>query len=73
MDFNAKLGRVDTFKPITGRKSVHIIGGGGGGGGVTVINTAMSKVYLSSITMCLHCNSHKPIWPSDERHRLIIS
>jgi septum formation inhibitor MinC len=55
-DFNAKVGRKDTFKPKIGNNSLHQISNDNG---VTVVNFAKSKNLTVESTMFPLCNSHK--------------
>ena len=63
LDFNAKLGRVNIFKPTTGNKSLHQ---DNNDDGVRIVNFATSKCLVKS-TMFLHRNIHKYTWTSDRK------
>jgi hypothetical protein len=54
-DFNAKVGREDTFKLTTGNKSPHEISNDNG---VTIVNFATSKNLGVKSTMFPHCSIH---------------
>jgi hypothetical protein len=54
-DFNAKVGREDTFKPTIGKESLHEISNGNG---VRVVNFATSKNLTVKSTMFPHRNIH---------------
>jgi hypothetical protein len=62
-DFNAKLGREDTFKPTIGNESLHE---DGNYNGVRVVNFATSKNLVVNSTMFLHRNIHKYTWTSPD-------
>jgi hypothetical protein len=55
-DFNAKVGREDTFKPTIRNKGLHEIINDSG---VRVMNFATSKNFIVRSTMFLHRNIHK--------------
>jgi hypothetical protein len=55
-DFNAKVGREDTFKPTIGNESLHEISNGNG---TRVVNFARSKNLTVKSTMFPHLNIHK--------------
>jgi hypothetical protein len=55
-DFNAKLGREDTFKPTIGNESLH---DNSNDNGVRVVNFATSKKLVVKSTMFPHRNIHK--------------
>jgi exonuclease III len=55
-DFNAKLGREDTFRPTIGNKSLHE---DSNDNGVRVVNFATSKNLVVKTTMFAHRNIHK--------------
>jgi hypothetical protein len=52
LDFNAKVGREDIFKPTTGNDSQHQISNDNG---VRVVNFATSKNRIVKCTMFPHC------------------
>jgi hypothetical protein len=54
-DFNANVGREDTFKPTIGSESLHEINNDNG---VKVINFATSKNLIVRSTMLPHQNIH---------------
>jgi hypothetical protein len=54
LDFNAKVGREDTFKPTIGNESLHAISNGNG---VRVVNFATSKNLTVKSTMFSHRKS----------------
>jgi hypothetical protein len=60
-DFNAKLGREDTFKPIIGQESLHQVSNENG---VRLVNFATSKNVVVKSTMFPHRNIHKYTWTS---------
>jgi endonuclease/exonuclease/phosphatase family metal-dependent hydrolase len=62
-DFNAKLGREDTFKPTIGSESLHE---DINGNGVRVVNVATSKNLVVKSTMFPHRYIHKYIWTSPD-------
>jgi hypothetical protein len=55
-DFNAKLGKEDTFKPMIGNESLHE---DSNDNGVRVVNFAASKNLVVKSTMFPHRNIHK--------------
>jgi hypothetical protein len=55
-DFNAKVGREDTFKPTNGNESLHETSNDNG---VRVVNFATSKNLVVKSTMFLHRKIHK--------------
>jgi endonuclease/exonuclease/phosphatase family metal-dependent hydrolase len=59
-DFNAKLGRMDTFKPTIRNENLHE---DSNDNGVRVVNFATSKDLVKS-TMFPHQNIHKYTWTS---------
>jgi endonuclease/exonuclease/phosphatase family metal-dependent hydrolase len=59
-DFNAKLGREDTFKPTIGNENLRE---DSNDNGVRVVNFATSKYRVKS-TMFPHQNIHKYTWTS---------
>jgi hypothetical protein len=62
-DFNAKLGKEDTFKPTIGNESLHE---DSNDNGVRVVNLATSKDLVVKSTMFLHRNIHKYTWTSPD-------
>jgi hypothetical protein len=60
-DFNAKVGREDTFKPTTGNESLHQDSNDNGG---RVENFATSKNLVVKSTMFPHRNVQKYTWIS---------
>jgi hypothetical protein len=62
-DFNAQVGREDTFKPTIGNESSHEISNDNG---VSVVNFAISKNLVVKSTMFLHGSTHKYIWTSPD-------
>jgi endonuclease/exonuclease/phosphatase family metal-dependent hydrolase len=60
-DFNAKLGREDTFKPMIGNESLHE---DSNDNSVRVVNFATSKDLVVKNTMFPHQNVHKYTWTS---------
>jgi hypothetical protein len=69
-DFNAKVGREDTFKPRIGNESLHEISNGNG---VRVVNNATYKYLTVTKTMFPHRNINKFTWrsPDGETHNQI--
>jgi hypothetical protein len=63
-DFNAKLGKEDTFKPTIGNESLHE---DSNDNGVRVVNFATSKNLVFKSTMFPHRNIHKYTWTSHDR------
>jgi hypothetical protein len=61
-DFNAKVGREDIFKPITGNESLHEASNDNG---VRVVNFATSKNLIVKSTFSHH-DIHKHIWTSPD-------
>jgi hypothetical protein len=57
LDFNAKVGREDIFKPKIGNESLHEISSGNGNG-IRIVSFATSKNTVRS-TMFSHCNIPK--------------
>jgi hypothetical protein len=57
-DFNAKVGREDTFKSTIGKESLHK---DSNDNGVIVVNFATSKNLVVKSTMFPHQNIHKYI------------
>jgi hypothetical protein len=62
-DFNAKLGREDTFKPTTGNESLHE---DSNDNGVRVVHFATSKNLVVMSTMFPHRKIHKYTWNSPD-------
>jgi hypothetical protein len=62
-DFNAKLGREDTFKPTIGNESLHE---DSNDNGVIVVNFATSKNLVVKSTMFPHRNIQKYTWTSPD-------
>jgi hypothetical protein len=62
-DFNANLGREDTFKPTIGNESLHE---DSNDNGVIVVNFATSKDLVVKNTMFPHRNIHKYTWTSPD-------
>ena len=62
-DFNAKLGREDIFKPITGQESLHKDSNENGG---RLVNFVTSKNLVVKSTMFPHRNIHKYTWTSPD-------
>jgi hypothetical protein len=62
-DFNAKLGREDTFKPMVGNESLHEDSNNNVG---RVVNVAASKNLVVKSTMFPHRNIHKYTWTSPD-------
>jgi uncharacterized UPF0146 family protein len=56
VDFNAKVGREDIFKPTIGNESSHKISNDNG---IRVVNFAISKNLFVKSTMFPHCSIHK--------------
>jgi endonuclease/exonuclease/phosphatase family metal-dependent hydrolase len=69
-DFNAKVGREDTFKPAIGKESLHQ---DSNDTGVRVVNFATSKNLVVKSTMFPHRNIHKYTWtsPNGKTHNQI--
>jgi endonuclease/exonuclease/phosphatase family metal-dependent hydrolase len=63
LDFNAKVGREDIFKPTIGNESLHEISNENG---VRLVNFATSKNLRVKTTVFLHCNIHKYTWLSPD-------
>jgi hypothetical protein len=61
LDFNAKVGREDIFKPMIGNESLHEISNDNG---VKVVNFVTFKSFIVRSTMFPHRNIHKFIWTS---------
>jgi hypothetical protein len=68
LDFNAKAGREDIFKPTIGNESLHKIGNDNG-----VINFASPKDLIVKSTMFPHHNINKYTWtpPDGKIHNQI--
>jgi hypothetical protein len=62
-DFDAKVGREDTFKPTIGNESLHQESNDNG---VGVVNFASSKSLIVKSTMFPHRNIHKYTWTSPD-------
>jgi hypothetical protein len=58
-DFNAKVGREDIFKPITGNESLHEASNDNG---VRVVNFATSKNLIVKSTTFPHLDILKHTW-----------
>jgi endonuclease/exonuclease/phosphatase family metal-dependent hydrolase len=69
-DFNAKVGREDTFKPTIGNESLHQ---DNNDNGVRVVNFATSKNLAIKSTMFPHQNIRKYTWtfPDGKTHNQI--
>jgi hypothetical protein len=63
LDFNAKVGREEVFKPTIGNESLHKISNDNG---VRLVNVATSKNITVKNTMFPHCNIHKYTWTSPD-------
>jgi hypothetical protein len=63
LDFNAKVGREDIFKPTIGNESLHEISNDNG---VRLVNFATSKNFRVKSTMFPHRNIHKYTWTSPD-------
>jgi hypothetical protein len=61
VDFNARVGREDIFKPKIGNESSHEISNDNG---VRVVNFATSKNLVVESTMFPHRSIHKYTWTS---------
>jgi hypothetical protein len=59
LDFNAKVGREDNFKPTIVNESLHEISNDNG---VRVLSFAASKNLTVKSTMFPHRNIHKVTW-----------
>jgi hypothetical protein len=57
-DFNAKVEREDTFKPIIGNESLHEASNDNG---VRVVISATSNYLIVKSTTFPHCDIHKHI------------
>jgi hypothetical protein len=62
-DFNAKVGREDSFKPIIGNESLHEASNGNR---VRVVNFATSKNLIVKSTTFPHHDIHKHTWTSPD-------
>jgi hypothetical protein len=62
-DFNAKVGRVNIFKPMIGNQSLYEISNDNG---VRVVNVATPKNLVVKSTMFPHRKIHKYTWTSPE-------
>jgi hypothetical protein len=71
LDFNAKVGREDIFKPTIGNESLHEISNDNG---VGVVNFATFKNLTVKNMMYPHCNIHKFTWtsPDGKMHNKIV-
>jgi hypothetical protein len=63
LDFNAKPGREDIFKPTIGKESLHE---DSNDNWVTVVNFATSKNLVVKSTIFRHRNIHKYTWTSPD-------
>jgi hypothetical protein len=63
LDFNAKVGREDIFKPTNGNESLHEISNDNG---VRLVNFATPKNLSVKSTMFPHRNIHKYTWTSPD-------
>jgi hypothetical protein len=70
LDFNAKVGREDTFKPTIGNESLHQ---DSNDNGVRVVTFATSENLVVKSTMFPHRNIHKYTWtlPAGKTHNQI--
>jgi hypothetical protein len=62
-DFNARVGRVDTFKPIIGNESLHEVSNDNG---IRAVNFAASKDLIVNSTTFPHRDIHKHTWTSPD-------
>jgi hypothetical protein len=62
-DFNAKVGREDSFKLTIGNESLHEMSNDNG---ARVLNIVISKNLTVKGTMFPHCNIHKYTWISPD-------
>jgi exonuclease III len=69
VDFNAKVGRENIFKPTIGNESLHEISTDSG---VRVVNFATSKYLVVKSTMFPHRKIHKHTWTSPEGNTTIL-
>jgi hypothetical protein len=69
-DFNAKVGKEDTFKPIIGNEILHEVSNDNG---VRVVNFSASKTRVVKRTTFPHCDVHKHTCtcPDGVTHNLI--
>jgi hypothetical protein len=63
VDFNAKVGREDTFKPTIGNESLHQ---DSNDNGVRIVSFATSKTLVVKSTMFPCQNIHKYTWTSPD-------
>jgi hypothetical protein len=63
VDFNAKVGREDIFKPVIGNESLHEASNDNG---VRVVNFATLKNLIVKSTTFPHCDIHKHTWTSPD-------
>jgi hypothetical protein len=63
VDFNAKVGRENIFKPMIGNESLHEISNDNG---IRAVNFATSKDLVVRSTMFPHRKIHKHTWTSPE-------
>jgi hypothetical protein len=63
LDFNAKVGKEDIFKPIIGNESLHEVSNDNG---VRVVTLASSKNLIVKSTTFPHRDIHKHIWTSPD-------
>jgi hypothetical protein len=63
VDFNAKVGRDEIFKPIIGNERLYEISNENG---VRLVNFATSKDLRVKSTTFPHCNIHKYTWTSPD-------
>jgi hypothetical protein len=63
-DFNAKVGKKDIFKPVTGIESLHEISNDTG---VRIVNFTTSKNLTVKHTMFQQCSICKYTWMSPDR------
>jgi hypothetical protein len=70
LDFNAKVGREDIFKPTIGNESLHEISNDNG---VRLVNFATSKNLAVESAIFPHRNIHEVTWtsPNGETHNRI--
>ena len=61
LDFNAKVGRENIFKPTIGNESLHQ---DSNDNGVRIVNFGTSKNLVVKSTMSPHRNIHKCTWTS---------
>jgi hypothetical protein len=72
IDFNAKVGREDIFKPVIGNESLHEASNDNG---VRVVSFATSKNLIVKSTTFPHRDIHKHTWTSSDgvTHNQIMS